>query len=231
MLGCFLYSTLYRCLSERVAFPLCYLLYIASLVLYYLNKQSSIASIVGPLCSSSLARSLQGLCFGVLVPWTLHVKFDLSTSFSRFQLSFLTFVTIEGCHFMGYLLRLVGGALEIKLYCWFTGVLCLLGCLTAFSVITPSRLLYHQHRALTQNKAQNEAPLLNDDMISILSQTLEAYFLQDHEYVLDSLLLLFSLEASDFDSPGKHFKSALRTSWLIWLFSLLAFSVWLESFL
>ena len=125
---------------------------------------------------------------------------------------------------MGYLLRLVGSALEIKLFSGISGVLCLLGCLTAFGVTTPSRLLHHQYKQLNEN-SQNQTPLLNDEMISVLSQTIEAYYIQDHEYILESFLLLFSIEANDFDHPGKRFKEVVRTSWPLWIFSLLALTV------
>lgn len=125
---------------------------------------------------------------------------------------------------MGYLLRLVGSALEIKLFSGLSGILCLLGCLTAFGVTTPSRLLHHQYKQLNEN-SQNQTPLLNDEMISVLSQTIEAYYIQDHEYILESFLLLFSIEANDFDHPGKRFKEVVRTSWPLWIFSLLALTV------
>lgn len=174
--------------------------------------------------SPTLARSIQGFAFGILIPWTLQVKFDLTTSTNRYQYAFLTFVTLAGCYFMGYLLRLVGSILEIKLFSGLSGVLCLLGCLTAFGVTTPSRLLHHQYKQLNEN-SQNQTPLLNDDMISVLSQTIEAYYIQDHEYILESFLLLFSIEANDFDHPGKRFKEVVRTSWPLWIFSLLALTV------
>ena len=224
MLGCFLYVIFYRCISERVIFPLCYLMYIASIVLYYLNKHSSIASILRYFISLSLGRCLQGVSIGILIPWTLHVKFDLATSSNRFQLSFLTFVTLIGCHFMGYLLRLVGNTLEINIFSGITLFLCLLGCLTAFSVITPSRLLYKNHKNL-KKETQSDTPLMSDDMITTLSQTIEAYYYRDQDYVLESFLLLFSIEANDFEEPGKRFVSTLRKSWLLWIFSLLTLTV------
>ena len=63
VLGCLLYSTLYPCISERVIFPLCYLVYIASIVLYYINKQSTVACIL-PLFPLTNSSSLHPrLCF------------------------------------------------------------------------------------------------------------------------------------------------------------------------
>ena len=125
---------------------------------------------------------------------------------------------------MGYLLRLVGSVLEIKLFSGLAGALCLLGCLTAFCVTTPLRLLHHQYKQLKEN-SQDKTPLLNDDMITALLQTIEVYYLRDHEYALESFLMLFSIEANDFDHPGNHFKDAVRASWLLWIFSLLALTV------
>ena len=227
MLGCILYILLYKYVPEQIAFPLCYLNYIGSIVVYFINNQSTI------LCTFvldilSTARALQGLSLGILFPWTLHIKFDLTTTANRFQNSFLTVVMLTGCYFIGYLIRLIGGSLERFVICGVSLFLSLFGLLMVFSIPTPSRILLKDSKKSRDQESNSALYDVNDELLSNLSHIFEGIFPNDAEVLLDSFLTLYTIERSILRHGWRTFISSSSSSFSLWIMSLLSIGVGLQ---
>lgn len=172
-----------------------------------------------------LARSLQGLSLGVLFPWTLHVKFDLTTTANRFQNSFLTVVMLTGCFFIGYLIRLIGGSLERFVICGVSLFLSLFGLLMVFSIRTPSRILLKDSKKSRDQESSSALYDVNDELLSNLSQIFEGFFPNDAEVLLDSFLTLYTIERSILRHGWRTFISSSSSSFSLWIMSLLSIGV------
>ena len=194
----------------------------------------------------SLGRCIQGINLGILFPWALHLRLEITSVRYRYIVSIYISIMLIGTAFSGYLIRIIGSSIEVYVYTALALFLSIFGMFSVFLCNFPSRILNRfLNRFLRESskqkrakKSENAAGGPTVDMQQDSSSSVESLFVEllqalenvqlgndslvfaerlVNSYVRDSTLISSSGRCAYFSSSCRVFSR--------WLFNIVSIGV------